>query len=222
MKKYALIVAGGSGRRMQTDVPKQFLILGDKPVLYHTILAFYHHSAEVEIIVVLPESQITRWSAICRQYDIRVAHQVVIGGDTRCESVKNGLRQIKAGGLVAIHDGVRPLVSNKIITTGYQQAQHHGSAITVVPLKDSLREITDSGSRTIDRDSYRLVQTPQTFQVDLIKQAYEQLKSNELTDDASVAERAGAALVLVAGDFSNIKITTPEDLIIAQALLSGS
>ena len=206
---------------MKSDVPKQFLILEGKPVLYHTLLAFYRYSPGVELIVVLPESQIKTWDELCQQYGIRFPHLVVAGGETRSKSVQNGLQKIKGKGLVAIHDGVRPLVSHHIIEGAYLQAEQHGSAITVVTLKDSIREITESGSESVDRDAYRLVQTPQTFQVDLIKQAYEKVEPNNLTDDAGVAELAGLPLTLVEGDFRNIKLTTPEDLIIAQALLSA-
>ena len=220
MKKYAVIVAGGSGQRMQTAVPKQFLILGDKPVLAHTILAFYRYSEEVELIVVLPERQIKTWDKLCHKYKLQVPHRVVPGGDTRSKSVQQGLDQIKGNGLVAIHDGVRPLVSDTNIAAGYEQAEKHGAAISVVNLKDSLRKITDSGSSSVYRDSFRLVQTPQTFQVDLIKQAYAKAVPNTFTDDASVVEHAGLPLTLIDGDVRNLKITTPEDLLIAQVLLS--
>ena len=204
---------------MGSDIPKQFLTLKGKPVLCHTLQAFHNCSAAIKLIVVLPEVQIETWQELCRQFDFTLPHEIVAGGDTRTKSVKNGLQRISENGLVAIHDGVRPLISTEIIEKSYLIAEKHGAAVTVVNLKDSVREVSGNGSTAIDRNLLRLVQTPQTFKVNLIKQAYDAVKPESVTDDAGVAELAGIPITLVEGDYKNIKITTPEDLIIAQALL---
>ncbi len=220
MKKYALIVAGGSGQRMASNTPKQFLPLSGRPVLCHTLDAFHNVSSSIHLIVVLPESQIETWQALCKKHKFIVPHDIVAGGDTRTKSVKNGLQKIHGNGLVAIHDGVRPLISSEIIERSYQVAAEQDAAVVVVKLKDSVRELLNNESRATDRNLLRLVQTPQTFKVNLIKQAYETVSPEDVTDDAGVAELAGIPITLVEGDYKNIKITTPEDLIIAQALLN--
>jgi len=219
MQKYAIIVAGGSGARMQSELPKQFLLLNDNPILMHTIEAF--NFDDIQITLVLPKEQVQYWEELCEEYSFIVPHKIVHGGETRFHSVKNGLDSIEgAEGLVAIHDGVRPLISRDIISVSFDQAETHGNAITSVPLKDSIREISPGSNQAVDRSKFRLIQTPQTFQFDLIKEAFEISYQSTFTDDASVFESNGGSVHLIAGDYRNLKITTPEDLLVAESLLA--
>ncbi|OEK01991.1 2-C-methyl-D-erythritol 4-phosphate cytidylyltransferase [Roseivirga sp. 4D4] len=219
MQKNAIIVAGGSGTRMQSELPKQFLLLNGKPILMHTLEAF--NFDDIEIRLVLPGEQIEYWETLCEEHTFAVPHHIVQGGETRFHSVKNGLDSIKGNaGLVAIHDGVRPLISRDIISASFDQALTHGNAITSVPLKDSLREISSNSNRSVDRSVYRLIQTPQTFQLGLIKEAFETPYQSAFTDDASVFENNGGSIHLIDGDYRNIKITTPEDLLVAESFLA--
>lgn len=211
-------MAGGSGQRMQRKTPKQFLLLADKPILMHTLAKFYQYDPQIIIILVLPKDMLSRWQQLCIQYTFTIPHQVTIGGDTRFQSVKNGLATIQQEGWVAIHDGVRPLVAVPTIQESFRIAQKHGNAVTAVPLKDSIRKVIGKKSEALHRQRYRLVQTPQTFSVSLIKEAYQIEETLDLTDDASVAEKAGFSIHLLEGTYQNIKITTPEDLLIAEAL----
>ncbi|MES2381480.1 MAG: 2-C-methyl-D-erythritol 4-phosphate cytidylyltransferase [Bacteroidota bacterium] len=218
MKKIALIVAGGSGTRMGADVPKQFLLIGNKPVLMHTMEAF--HTAKVdEILIVLPSSEFDSWQNLCKQYNFKIPHQVIAGGDARFYSVRNGLDQIDNNSLVAIHDGVRPFITTAIIENSFSTAQAKGNAVVSVPLKDSIRRVDLLSNRSANRNNYYLIQTPQTFQSKLIKEAYAKAEHINFTDDAGVLEENGHAIHLIHGDYKNIKITTPEDLIIAEAFL---
>jgi 2-C-methyl-D-erythritol 4-phosphate cytidylyltransferase len=220
MNKYALVVAGGKGLRMGTEIPKQFILLKGMPVLMHTLKAF--RSIEtIQLILVLPKDQIAYWKELCINYKFELPHQIIAGGETRFQSVKNGLQAIEdSTGLVAIHDGVRPLISVKIIEESFAVAQEKGNALTVVALKDSIRKQTENGSESINRSDYFLVQTPQTFKVEEIKNAYNKAAIvNNFTDDASVLEANGGQIQLVQGDYKNIKITTSEDLLFANALL---
>ena len=219
MMEYALIVAGGSGSRMQSDIPKQFIEINGLPILMRTINAFHRYSEALKIILVIPEDQFSIWHDLVKRYHFSTPCQLVNGGKTRFNSVKNGLDAIKGDGLVAIHDGVRPFVSSKIINKSYESAKEFGSGIAAVSPKDSIRLVSESGNRNVNRDDYRLMQTPQTFIVDEIKRAYREAANNNFTDDASVFESSGKQISLVAGDYRNIKITTPEDIKIAQALL---
>lgn len=220
MQKYAIIVAGGSGTRMKSDLPKQFLELLGKPILMHTIEAF--HFDDIKIILVLPKTQIEFWKELVIQHQFSVPHEIVEGGEARFHSVKNGLESIKSStGLVAIHDGVRPLIKQAIISESYTAADRHGNAIVSIGLKDSIRSVSDSENRQEDRSKFRLIQTPQTFQLQLIKSAFEQPFNPIFTDDASVLEMAGHKINLIDGDYQNIKITTPEDLTVAQSLLKA-
>lgn len=218
MKRYALIVAGGSGIRMGSAVPKQFLLLKGKPVLMHTIQKF--QALCDEVVLVLPKDQLDYWGKLCADYDFRLSHKMAPGGSTRFMSVYQGLKQIPDDSLVAIHDGVRPLVSDALIEQCFQTAQNDEAAVAAVKLKDTIRD--EKG--TLNRERFRLVQTPQTFQTRLIKDAYDFAKVLDpegisFTDDASVFEKSGRSVVLVEGDYKNIKITTPEDLTIAEALI---
>lgn len=222
MKEFAIIVAGGSGTRMQSDIPKQFLLLSGKPVLMRTVEAFRSYASDIEIIVVLPEREINLWNQLCKKHDFNVPLQIAIGGTTRFQSVKNGLDFItENNSLVAIHDGVRPLVAPEIVGASFKLAQLHGCAVASTRLKESLRLVDKDFTKSIDRSDYRSIQTPQTFRTDLIKEAYAHAEDNSIfTDDASVAERNGVKISLFEGSYENIKITTQEDLLFAEAILS--
>ena len=220
MKEYALIVAGGKGTRMKNDISKQFIELKGIPILMHTINAFKAYSNDVHIILVLPPDEIDIWNNLCKKHNYTVDVTVTYGGDSRFQSVKNGLAKIDDNeGLVAIHDGVRPLVGKDIIGASYRLAAVHQSAVAAVRLKESIRITDQDTTKAVDRSDYRLIQTPQTFDLGLIKKAYEIKEEASLTDDASVAEKSGHKISLFEGSYSNIKITTPEDLIIAEALM---
>ena len=213
--KYAIIVAGGSGSRMKSDIPKQFIEVGGLPILMHTLKRFKEADWEIELILVLPESQFEYWNELCLKYPT-VPHQLVKGGKTRFQSGLNGLQVIDNEGLVAIHDGVRPFVSVEIINESYRIAAEKGTAVVSVPSKDSVRV----NGQAIDRSTVRIIQTPQTFQIPLIKKAFETEELSTFTDDASVAEHAGFEINLIEGNYENIKITTPEDLLWAEVILS--
>ena len=221
LKEYALIVAGGKGTRINSNVPKQFLELNGKPVLLHTLEAFYRYSEKINIILVLPEDDFEIWKAICVKYNFKKDIILQKGGESRFQSVKNGLAKIEGEGIVAIHDGVRPLVSEDIIGASFRLAAVHQSAVAAVRLKESIRMTDQDNTKAVDRSRFRLIQTPQTFQVELIKKAYELREDPSLTDDASVAEKAGHVISLFEGSYENIKITTEDDLIVAEALLNS-
>lgn len=221
-KEYALIVAGGSGTRMQSQVPKQFLLLNGKPILMHTLEAFYCYSASLHIITVLPETDVAWWYSLCHRYDFDIPHRVVKGGQSRTNSVRNGLEAIEEEeGWVAIHDGVRPLISADVIAESFRVAQAKGNAVTSVRLKDSIRRLAEKGgTQAEDREQFRLIQTPQTFLVTAIRNAYRRTPESEvLPDDATLMEKFGEKIHLIEGSYRNIKITTPEDLSIAEAFL---
>lgn len=216
------MVAGGKGKRMNSDVPKQFLELHGLPILMHTVNAFFSYSKSIAVILVLPGEDVPTWHALCEKYHFNKPVTITTGGHSRFQSVKNGLAMISSTeGLVAIHDGVRPLVSADLIAASYRLAAEHQSAIAAVRLKESIRVTDQDTTRAVDRSSYRLVQTPQTFRIGLIKKAYEIDELPSLTDDASVAEAAGFKISLFEGSYENIKVTTPEDMVIAEALLNN-
>ncbi len=219
MKEYALIVAGGKGTRIKSKIPKQFIELNGLPVLMHTLNAFYRYSTTLTIILVLPETDFETWHVLTEKYNFKKNIILQKGGDTRFQSVKNGLSLLNEPGLVAIHDGVRPLVSEDIIGASFRLAAVHQSAVAAVRLKESIRMTDQDTTIAVDRSRFRLIQTPQTFAVDLIKKSYEIKEDPSLTDDASVAERSGHTISLFEGSYENIKITTGEDLIIAEALM---
>ena len=220
MQKYAVIVAGGNGTRMQSELPKQFIELEGKPILMHTLEAFAFDN--IQIILVLPKSQINFWMELIQLHNFQVPHSIVEGGEARFHSVKNGLDSISDNvGLVAIHDGVRPLIKQHIISESYTIAANKGNAIVSIGLKDSIRSVAGTKNQQEDRSNYRLIQTPQTFQIQLIKAAFNQPFDPLFTDDASVLEKAGHQINLIDGDYQNIKITTPEDLVVAQSLLKA-
>jgi 2-C-methyl-D-erythritol 4-phosphate cytidylyltransferase len=219
MKKFVIIVAGGSGSRMETEIPKQFLELCGKPVLMHTIQVFHDFDPESKIILVLPEDQQLFWKGLCLKHSFSLAHLVVSGGKTRFHSVQNGLSQIDGEGVIFIHDGVRPLVNRETLGRCLETAQKSGNAIPVLPVTESLRKLEGDQNISADRTQYFSVQTPQTFRSEQILEAFQLDFDPAFTDDASVAEKAGFSIHMVEGNRENIKITTPPDLIVAEALL---
>jgi 2-C-methyl-D-erythritol 4-phosphate cytidylyltransferase len=221
LKEYAIVVAGGKGTRIRSAVPKQYLELCGLPVLMHTLNAFYRYSQNITIILVLPKDDLQLWSELCRQHNFTRPYILEAGGDTRFQSVRNGLQKITGEGLVAIHDGVRPLVSEDIIGASFRLAAVHQSAVASVRLKESIRMTDQDKTRTMDRSRFRMIQTPQTFMVSIIRDAYQVREQESLTDDASVAELAGHAISLFEGSYENLKITTPEDLVVAEALMKA-
>lgn len=221
MSNYVIIVAGGKGLRMGGEIPKQFLPLAGKPVLMHTIERFYTYDRHLNIIVVLPKEQQAHWKELCKEHHSAIPHQVVDGGDTRFQSSKNGLTAIPDGeeGLVAIHDGVRPFVTIAVIERCYDAAEESYAAIPVLPVTDTLRYIdSHGGGKNVLRSDYRVVQTPQTFDINLAKRAFDQPYKEAFTDDASVIESLGCQVAMVEGNRENIKLTTPFDLVIGEAL----
>lgn len=225
MKKYAIIVAGGTGQRMKSAVPKQFLLLQGKPILYHTLLQFKKAFADIELILVLPQNQFSTWHLLCQEHPEilqQCPHHLVEGGATRFHSSQQGIQAIQENqqALVAIHDGVRPLVSITCIQQAYQHAEEHGNAVLAVSSKDSIRQWDNNENvyLPLDRTQIKLIQTPQIFEYSLLKRAFQQEYQDSFTDDASVVELLGIDIHLVEGNYSNIKITTPEDLLIAEAL----
>lgn len=219
MERYVIIVAGGKGLRMGTDIPKQFLPVQGIPVLMRTLTAFHTFDPALHLILVLPLAQQVYWQDLCQHHAFTLPHTIANGGETRFHSVKNGLACIEAEeALVAVHDGVRPFVSQATLAACFEAAAQVGAAIPVLPVVETIRELDGSVSRTVDRDRYRLVQTPQTFQLGILRQAYTQPYGPQFTDDASVVEAAGHAITLVEGNRENIKITTPFDLQLAEVL----
>ncbi len=218
---YVIIVAGGSGKRMGSEIPKQFLLLNDKPILMHTIETFVNAVDGIEVIVVLPENQVSFWEALCTKYNFCTDHHIVYGGDERYHSVENGLKTIKGKGVVAVHDGVRPFVSKQIILNSFAKARELNAVTLAVPLKDSIREVQGGESKALNRADYQLIQTPQVFDVDLLKKAFNSPYQATFTDDASVVEAYGSKVHLIQGDYNNIKITSPEDMIFGEAILNA-
>ena len=228
---YIIIVAGGKGLRMESDIPKQFLPIGGKPVLMRTLERFRAYSSALQIILVLPEAQQDYWRQLCEEYHFNIEHQIANGGQARFHSVQNGLALVPddAEGVVGVHDGVRPFPSIEVIRNCYETAREKKAVIPVIPVVETVRQLIDSDSqlsilnsqlsKTVPRDEYRLVQTPQTFDIQLLKAANRQPYNDGFTDDASVVESYGYAITLVEGNRENIKITTPYDLKIAEVLI---
>jgi 2-C-methyl-D-erythritol 4-phosphate cytidylyltransferase len=218
---YIIIVAGGKGLRMGTDIPKQFLPIGGKPVLMRTLERFREYSADLQIILVLPKAQQDYWQELCQEYDFKVEYQMTDGGETRFHSVQHGLALIPddAEGVVGVHDGVRPFPSIDVIRNCYETARKKKAVIPVIPIVETVRHLQDETSVTVPRGDYRLVQTPQTFDIQLLKAANRQPYNDGFTDDASVVEAFGFDVTLVEGNRENIKITTPYDLKIAEVLI---
>ena len=226
---YIIIVAGGKGLRMGSDIPKQFLPIGGKPVLMRTLERFREYSAELQIILVLPEAQQAYWRELCKQYNFPLPlegaeggfYQLANGGQTRFHSVQNGLAKVPddAQGVVGVHDGVRPFPSTEVIKNCYETARTKKAVIPVIPVVETVRHLEGEKSVTVPRGDYRLVQTPQTFDIQLLKAANRQPYNDGFTDDASVVESYGYEITLVEGNRENIKITTPYDLKIAEVLI---
>lgn len=218
---YVIIVAGGKGLRMGSDIPKQFLPIGGKPVLMRTIERFREYSEDLQIILVLPKAQQDYWKKLCKEYHFEVEYLLANGGETRFHSVQNGLALIPddAEGVVGVHDGVRPFPSVEVIRNCYEAARTAKAVIPVIPVVETVRHIEGEGSVTVPRGDYRLVQTPQTFDIQLLKAANRQPYNDGFTDDASVVESYGHQITLVEGNRENIKITTPYDLKIAEVLI---
>ena len=214
-----IIVAGGSGTRMKSDVPKQFMELEGKPLLMHTITRFVEAIPDIYIIVVIPSIHQNRWRNLCDDHNFRILHQITLGGETRYHSVKNGLALVPDDVVVGIHDAARPLVNTSTIINTYATARLKGNASPVMPLSESIREVNANENRAVPRENYRIVQTPQCFHSIRIKNAFMQEYKTAFTDDASVLEAYGEHIYLTDGNKENIKITTPEDLMMAAYLL---
>jgi len=221
MQKYVIIVAGGSGSRMKSEVPKQFLELKDRPIAMRTIERFAQVDDQIHFILVLPKAQFAFWEQLVSEYRFSIPVSLVEGGEQRYHSVVNGLSNVPSGSFVAIHDAVRPLVAHEVIQNGFIQLQNASGVIPVVPVVESLRMKTETGHRGVFRENYIIVQTPQFFRTDDIASLYQQPFDPEFTDDATVAEKGGLSVELIEGNRENIKITTPADLKIAEALFES-
>lgn len=221
MKYHAIIVAGGTGTRMHSNLPKQFLCLNGEPIVMHTIRRFYNSDYQPNIVLVLNASFHLYWKELCINHKFQIPHTLVAGGANRFDSVKKGLESISEDfSIIAIHDAVRPLIDNKLITGAFEQAEIKGSAVAMIQSKDSVRRITSNASEALNRSEIYLVQTPQTFKSELLRQAYLQNYNPAFTDDASVVEKAGFPIFPFPGDDRNIKITYPDDLVIGEVLLN--
>jgi 2-C-methyl-D-erythritol 4-phosphate cytidylyltransferase len=221
-KRFVLIAAGGSGVRMASEVPKQFLLLQGFPILMHTIKVFYSIKTTSSIVVVLPSHEIPHWELLCKEYNFTIPHAVVAGGNTRFDSVKKGINAFgNEVGLIAIHDGVRPLIQTKLIEECYNFAYEFGNAIPAVRATESIRLGTNSNNTKVDRKSVWQIQTPQVFYLERIRDHYKPQWQEDFNDDASVAEACGEKINLIEGDIENIKITTPMDLVLANCILKS-
>lgn len=221
MEKYVIIVAGGSGKRMGGEMPKQFLLVAGKPILMHTVEAFARADEGFKFILVLPEAHFSTWNSLVAEYNFNIPVTLVAGGAERFFSVKNALAYVPTDALVAVHDGVRPFVSKDTINEAFEVAEKNGSAVPVIDEVDSLRRVLDGASQAVNRAEYKRVQTPQVFQSTILKKAYNQEFSFLFTDDASVVEGIGHAITLTTGNVENIKLTTPHELLLAEALING-
>ncbi|MGF1926275.1 MAG: 2-C-methyl-D-erythritol 4-phosphate cytidylyltransferase [Bacteroidia bacterium] len=219
MKYYAIIVGGGSGKRMQNIIAKQFLLLKNKPIIMQTMAAFFMAKHQPQLIVVLHPDLHSYWKDICTTYNFDTPHILVGGGEQRFHSVRNGLMAIKGDGIVAVHDAVRPLASTRLINHSFDEAEQHGNAVACIKPADSVRIVKGQGSEVLNRDEIALIQTPQTFQISQLRKGYQQHYQSVFTDDASVVEAAGFKINLIEGERNNIKITYPEDLELASLLL---
>lgn len=216
-----IIVAGGSGRRMGSTLPKQFMLLGNEPILARSINRIHEALPKAEIVVVLPEAHVAMWQNLAARFDV-AAHKIAFGGSERFHSVKNGIAALSDEvGTIAVHDGVRPLASKKLIIKLILEAEKCDAVIPAIAPPDSYRIVEEDASSIIDRSALRIIQTPQVFNAEALRKAYEQPFSPTFTDDASVAEAAGYSITLCEGERENIKITTPTDIIIAEAIIGA-
>ena len=213
-----IITAGGTGQRMGTVQPKQFLLLNGKPVLMHTIERLHRFSPESQLLLTLPEDHRSEWQSLCKEHDFTIPLTVVSGGKERYHSIQNALEAC-TGELIAVHDGVRPLVSEATLQRLFEAVETHSAVIPVVPLKDSIRQLIGSSSHAVPRSDFRIVQTPQVFDAAVLRKAYELPYSESVTDDAGLVEATGVTIHLVDGNEENIKITVPSDLVLAEGLL---
>ncbi len=220
MKKYIIIVAGGTGSRMKSDVPKQFILLQGKPILMRTIERFTHSFPDIQIIVVLNAQYRDEWKSLCEKHQFNIEHTITEGGQTRFHSVKNGLALVPDNCLVGIHDAARPLVSYNTIITAFNTAEETGNATPAVPLTESIRFLENGENKAVDRNKYSIIQTPQCFHSSDLKQAFMQEYQSTFTDDASVLESIGKKINLIEGNKENIKITSTQDLMLAELILS--
>ena len=218
MKKYIIIVAGGSGTRMNSAVPKQFIELQGKPMLMHTIEKFVNAIPEINVIVVLAKQFHDEWKKLCKTHHFKFSIQLADGGETRFHSVKNGLTLVPAACVVGVHDAARPFINSEIIIEGFKIAEKKGNAIPAIPLSESIRKVENGTNKAVERSKYFIIQTPQCFHSTLLKNAFLQEYHPGFTDDASVLEGIGEKINLIEGNRENIKITTPQDLIIAEAM----
>ncbi len=221
LRKYALILAGGSGLRMGYPLPKQFIELAGKPILMHTLEKFSSYDTQIDIVLVLPSEHADLWQQLCIKHNYKIPHRIASGGKERFHSVQNGLELIETDGIVFIHDAVRPLVSLQTLGRCLETAHLTGNALPVISVSESVRFVENETSQPIDRSKIMLVQTPQTFRVSLIQEAYRQPFDAKFTDDASVLENMGHTVHLAEGNRENIKITWPSDLIWAESILSS-
>lgn len=219
MLDYSVIItAGGTGKRMGAPIPKQFMEVAGKPLLFHTISLFQKHNPNAQILLTLPESWINHWDELINTYQFGVEHQVIVGGEERFHSIQNALQHCNES-IVLVHDGVRPLVSSGTLNRCLDALEDHNAVIPVVPVKESLRRFSGKRSEAVIRSEYRNVQTPQCFEKSVLEQAYAQSYHSGITDDASLVEQMGERIFSVEGNDENIKITTPMDLVLAEALL---
>lgn len=209
--KTVIITAGGIGRRMRSSLPKQFILVNEKPILMYTIKVFYDFDPKIEILLTLPEDWLNYWEELLHEHDFKIPHRVIPGGKERYDSIKNALVKSK-GKMIAVHDGVRPLVEPETIKHCFEEAEKSGAAIPVVPISESMRRKTAAGTEIVNRSDYLIVQTPQCFSRDVLIAAYEQPYHEGITDDASLVEEMGHAIETISGNESNIKITTQSDL----------
>lgn len=219
MNKSMIIVAGGSGSRMGAEIPKQFMELNGKPILMYTIESMKAVDADMQLILVLPADQMDKWEKLCYKHEFNVSHVMAEGGDTRFQSVQNGLRLVEESELVGVHDGVRPLFSTQLVNDLFAEAEKSGAAIPVTPVVPSLRMVKAASSEAVDRSDYRQVQTPQCFKTSILKAAFANAEHVDYSDDAAVVEANGGSISLVDGDQDNIKITTPIDLELAEVII---
>ena len=218
MEKTALIVAGGSGKRLNEKTPKQFLLIKNKPILMHTIEKFAHLD---KIIVVISKNSINKWVNLCKLYNFKINHKLVEGGENRFESVQNGLKYINKTGIILIHDAVRPMISKKLINNLIKKVSNNQGVLPVLPISESIRKINPTKSKSLNRKNYFIVQTPQCFIFENILKAYHQKNEEEFTDDASVFEAIGGKIITIKGERKNIKITYPIDLTLAKSLIDS-
>lgn len=219
MKKYAIIVAGGTGSRLGTETPKQFLLLGGELMLMHPIRNFYAYDPEIHIIVAMHPAYAGNWTALCAERGFDIPHQLAPGGETRFHSVKNALALVAGPGLVGVHDAARPLATVDLITRTFKEAAEHGTAIPCVPVNETVRSVKDGQISLVDRKTLRITQTPEVFDISLLQHAYRQMYREEFTDDGSVVEAAGKQVHLVEGEATNLKVTLPGDIEVAEVLL---